>query len=73
MKNEKGIINFNDTLRMQLPRILPPPSGPRIIYNSATKPYRIAKYIYHIQAFKPGRFGAAKPYQRWKIYHYSIL
>lgn len=66
MKNEKSIINFNDALR-QLPRILPPPSGPRIIYNSATKPYRIAKYIYHIQAFKPGRFGAAKPYSDGKF------
>ena len=49
LKNKKSINNFNDTLR-QLPRILPPPSGPRIIYNSATKPYRIAKYIYQIQA-----------------------
>ena len=36
MKNEKSIINFNDTLR-QVPRIRPPPSGPKIIYNSAYK------------------------------------
>ena len=33
MKKEKSIINFNDTLR-QVPRIKPPPSGPRIIYNT---------------------------------------
>jgi hypothetical protein len=66
IKNKKSINNFNDALR-QLPRILPPPSGPRIIYNSATKPYRIAKYIYHVQAFKPGRFGAAKPYSDGKF------
>ena len=66
MKNEKSIINFNDTLR-QIPRIRPPPSGPKIIYNSAKKSYRIAKYIYHIQAFKPGTFGAAKPYSDGKF------
>jgi len=69
MKNEKSIINFNDTLR-QIPRILPPPSGPKIVYNSAKKSYRIAKYIYHIQAFKPGTFGAAKPYSDGK---YTII
>ena len=34
--------------------------GPRIVYNSAKKAYRTAKYIYHIQAFKPGKFDAAK-------------
>ena len=66
MKNEKSIINFNDALR-NLPRILPPPSGPKIVYNSAKKSYRIAKYIYHIQAFKPGTFGATKPYSDGKF------
>ena len=66
MKNEKSIINFNDALR-NLPRIMPPPSGPKIVYNSAKKSYRIAKYIYHIQAFKPGTFGATKPYSDGKF------
>ena len=66
MKNKKSIINFNDTLR-QLPRIRPPSSGPKIVYNSAKKSYRMAKYIYHIQAFKPGRFDAAAPYHDGKL------
>ena len=48
IKNKKSINNFNDALR-QLPRIRPPPSGPKIVYNSAKKSYRIAKYIYHIK------------------------
>ena len=66
MKNEKSIINFNDTLR-QVPRIKPPRNGPRIVYNSAKKAYRTAKYIYHIQAFKPGKFDAAAPYHDGKL------
>jgi len=66
MKNEKSIINFNDTLR-QLPRIRPPPNGPRIIYNSALKPHRFAKFLYHTQAFKPGKFDAAAPYHDGKL------
>ena len=66
MKNEKDIINFNNALR-DLPRILPPPSGPKIVFNSARKSYRMAKYIYHIQAFKPGIFDAAAPYRDGKL------
>jgi hypothetical protein len=66
MKNEKSIINFNDALR-NLPRIKPPRNGPRIVYNSAKKSYRMAKYIYHIQAFKPGTFDAAEPYHDGKL------
>ena len=66
MKSEKSIINFNDALR-QLPRIRPPPNGPKIVFNSAKKSYRMAKYIYHIQAFKPGKFDAAAPYRDGKL------
>ena len=66
IKKEKSIINFNNTLR-QVPRIKPPSSGPKIVYNSAKKSYRIAKYIYHIQAFKPGRFDAAAPHRDGKL------
>ena len=66
MKNEKGIINFNNAL-LDLPRIKPPPSGPKIVFNSAKKSYRVAKYIYHVQAFKPGRFDAAEPYRDGKL------
>jgi len=67
MKNEKSIINFNDTLR-QVPRIRPPPSGPRIIYNTIyTNNSRFLKFLYHIQAFKPGKFDAAAPYHDGKL------
>ena len=58
--------NFNDTLR-QVPRIKPPQNGPQIIFNSAKQAYRMAKYIYHIQAFKPGKFDAAAPYHDGKL------
>ena len=66
IKNEKNIINFNNTMR-QVPRILPPPSGPKIIYTSRLKPHRFAKFMYHIQAFKPGRFGAGALYRDGKF------
>jgi hypothetical protein len=66
IKNEKNIINFNNTMR-QVPRILPPPSGPKIIYTSRLKPHRFAKFIYHIQVFKPGRFGAGALYRDGKL------
>ena len=54
------------TLR-EVPRIRPPPNGPRIVFNSAQKSYRMVKYIYHIQAFKPGKFDAAAPYHDGKL------
>jgi hypothetical protein len=58
MKNKKDIINFNKVLRC-LPRIQPPSSGPRIIYNSVFKRHRFAKFLYHTQAFKPDTFKSS--------------
>jgi len=72
MKNEKGIINFNNTMR-QVPRIRPPPSGPKIIYSSRLKPHRFAKFLYHIQAFKPRRFDALHRDGKLTIIAHCIL
>ena len=52
LKKNKNIINFNNVL-FDLPRFKPPRNGPWIIYNSNEKPFKITKYLYHIQAFKP--------------------
>ena len=52
LKKERTVIKFNNTLQ-NLPRIKPTTTGPKIIYSSILKPYRLAKYVYHIQAFKP--------------------
>ena len=52
LKKNKDIINFNNVL-FDLPRFKPPRNGPWIIYNSNEKPFKITKYLYHIQAFKP--------------------
>jgi len=65
LKKEKNIMKFNNILR-KVPRIKPPNSGPHIVFNSATTSFRIAKYIYHIQAFKPVD-DAAAPYRDGKI------
>ena len=65
LKKEKSVINFNKTLK-RLPTFAPPTTGPQIVFNSATKPIRVARYLYHIQAFKPVD-DAAEPYRDGKI------
>ena len=65
MKKEKSVINFNKTLKY-LPIFAPPTSGPQIVFNSATRPIRVARYLYHVQAFKPVN-DAAEPYRDGKI------
>ena len=65
LKKEKAVINFNKSLQ-DLPTFGPPTSGPQIVFNSATKPMRVARYLYHIQAFKPVD-DAAQPYRDGKI------
>ena len=65
LKKEKSVINFNKSLQ-DLPTFGPPTSGPQIVFNSATKPMRVARYLYHIQAFKPID-DAAQPYRDGKI------
>ena len=49
-----------------LPIFTPPTSGPQIVFNSAKKPFRVARYLYHVQAFKPID-DAAQPYRDGKI------
>ena len=65
LKKEKSVINFNKTLK-HLPIFTPPTSGPQIVFNSAMKPFRVARYLYHVQAFKPID-DAAQPYRDGKI------
>ena len=65
LKKEKSVINFNTTLK-DLPNFTPPTSGPQIVFNSATRPVRVARYLYHVQAFKP-LDDAAEPYRDGKI------
>ena len=65
LKKEKSVIHFNKTLK-HLPSFAPPTTGPQIIFNSATRPIRVARYLYHIQAFKPVD-DAAEPYRDGKI------
>ena len=65
LKKEKSVINFNKSLN-DLPTFMPPTNGPQIVFNSATKPVRVAKYLYHIEAFKPVS-NAAEPYRDGKI------
>ena len=49
-----------------LPIFAPPSYGPQIVFNSAKRPIRVARYLYHIQAFKPVD-DAAEPYHDGKI------
>jgi len=52
LKKEKSVINFNKSLQ-DLPTFKPPTSGPQIVFTSLYSPLRMARYLYHIQAFKP--------------------
>ena len=65
LKKEKSVINFNTTLK-DLPNFTPPTSGPQIVFNAAKRPIRVARYLYHVQAFKPVD-DAAEPYRDGKI------
>jgi len=74
LKKEKSVINFNKTLK-NLPTFTPPTSGPQIIFNATVRSgsrrllppaVRVARYIYHVQAFKPVE-DAAEPYRDGKI------
>lgn len=69
LKKEKSVINFNKTLK-NLPTFTPPTSGPQIIFNAPVSAgrfaVRVARYIYHVQAFKPVD-DAAEPYRDGKI------
>jgi hypothetical protein len=65
LKKEKSVINFNKSLQ-DLPTFKPPTTGPQIVFTSAMKPLRMARYLYHIQAFKPVN-DAAEPYRDGKI------
>ena len=69
LKKEKSVINFNKTLK-NLPTFTPPTSGPQIIFNATVSAgqfsVRVARYIYHVQAFKPVD-DAAEPYRDGKI------
>ena len=65
MKKEKSVINFNKSLN-DLPTFTPPNNGPQIVFNAAKRPIRIARYLYHVQAFKPVD-DAAEPYRDGKI------
>ena len=74
LKKEKSVINFNKTLK-NLPTFTPPTSGPQIIFNATVSAgsrrllppaLRVARYIYHVQAFKPVD-DAAEPYRDGKI------
>ena len=71
VKKDKSIINFNRCLQ-HLPTFLPATLGPQIIFNSAKEKVRIAKYLYHVQAFLKPVDNAAEPYRDGKIFSNSI-
>ena len=47
LKNNKYIHDYNNILKT-LPKMYIPRMGPRIIYNSFKREFRIVKFIYHI-------------------------
>jgi hypothetical protein len=46
MIDDKNICKYNEVVK-SIPIIQIPRSGPQIIYNSATKKFRVAKFLYH--------------------------
>ena len=47
LKNDKNIHKYNFILKT-LPKMYIPHRGPRIIYNSFKREFRIVKFLYHI-------------------------
>ena len=47
LKNNKYIHNYNNILKT-LPKMYIPRRGPRIVYNSFKREFRIVKFLYHI-------------------------
>jgi len=67
---EKGNVNvflYNEVVK-SVPIIKSPRTGPKIIYNSATKKFRIAKMLYHGVQLKNG----ARPLYNSIIEYISI-
>ena len=48
LKNDIHIKHFN-LLITKLPKLYVPVNGPRIIYNSCTNNFRIARFLYHLK------------------------
>ena len=47
LKNDKYIHNYNNILKT-LPKLYIPRTGPRIVYNSFKREFRLVKFLYHI-------------------------
>ena len=47
LKNDKYIHKFNYILKT-LPKLYIPRTGPRIVYNSFKREFRLVKFLYHI-------------------------
>ena len=44
--NDLYVKNYNEVVK-SVPTIVKPNNGPYVIYNSATKSIRVAKFLYH--------------------------
>ena len=47
LKNDKYIHKYNYILKT-LPKLYIPRTGPRIVYNSFKREFRLVKFLYHI-------------------------
>ena len=67
-KNDKNVFLYNEVVK-SIPTIQQPRTGPKIIYNSAKKKFRVAKFLYHGKQLKNG----AIPLYNTIIEYISIL
>tara|TARA_Y100001970_G_scaffold260403_1_gene342453 strand:- start:1957 stop:2373 length:417 start_codon:yes stop_codon:yes gene_type:complete len=56
-KNDKNVCLYNEVVK-SIPTIQQPRTGPKIIYNSAGKKIRVAKFLYHGKQLKKCRPSA---------------
>ena len=56
LKDDDNILTFNSCMN-SIPRPYPPKIGPRIVYNSVKKEFRIVTYLYYLSPFSNSKYG----------------
>ena len=69
LKNDNNVFLYNEVVK-SIPTIQQPRTGPKIIYNSAKKKFRVVKFLYHGRQLKNG--ARATPLYNTIIEHVAI-
>jgi len=56
LKDDDNIVAFNSCMNL-IPRPYPPRNGPRIVYSSVKKEFRMVTYLYYLAPFSNSKYG----------------